>query len=277
MIKRAALMGHVKLVVRRLKDTWTNGYNTSTFTDYAHDARAQSSQTYDVHLVKSPNEDFGCTLVTIEHRFIGRIIPGTPAERCGRLRAGDCIAMINGFSTAHMTHRQVIDYIKSCGNQVTFTIDPAIQIPRYAAPAQNGTTIGKPIESEDAIYTTTNEYGSLARNGTQYHSNGNIVMGTGLDYLNEDDKDFNLLAVELSRGPKNFGFSIRGGFEFGRMPLFILRIADDGPAAEEGSLRVGDQLVEINGEDTSGMTHERAISLIREQNTVRLVVKRKLA
>lgn len=56
---------------------------------------------------------------------------------------------------------------------------------------------------------------------------------------------------------KNFGFSIRGGFEFGRMPLFILRIAEDGPAAEEGSLRVGDQLMEINGEPTVGMTHER--------------------
>lgn len=52
--------------------------------------------TYDVHLVKNPNEDFGCTLVTIENRFIGRIIPGTPADRCGRLRAGDCVVMING-------------------------------------------------------------------------------------------------------------------------------------------------------------------------------------
>lgn len=59
------------------------------------------------------------------------------------------------------------------------------------------------------------------------------------------------------------------------MPLFILRIAEDGPAAQEGSLRVGDQLMEINGEQTAGMTHERAISLIREQPTVRLIVKRK--
>lgn len=62
----------------------------------------------------------------------------------------------------------------------------------------------------------------------------------------------------------------------GRMPLFILRIADDGPAAQEGSVRVGDQLMEINGENTAGMTHERAIALIREQTTVRLVVKRSL-
>jgi hypothetical protein len=208
---------------------------------------------------------------------LGRIIPGTPAERCGRLRAGDCVVMINGeklhhflfnyfsgFSTGHMAHRQVIDYIKSCGNQVTFTIDPSIPFPRYAAP--NGTTISGPIEAEDAVYATSNQYGTL--NGI--NQNGNVAIGTGLDYLNQDDKvcvykyvlkfafqDYKLLTVELSRGVKNFGFSIRGGFEFGRMPLFILRIADDGPAAEEGTLRVGDQLVEINGESTVGMTHER--------------------
>ncbi|KAI6175631.1 hypothetical protein M3Y97_00710600 [Aphelenchoides bicaudatus] len=284
MIKQAAAIGHVKLVVRRLKDNWSNGYNnyTSTFTGYPAN-HIQNSHTYDVHLVKSPNEDFGCTLVTIEHRFIGRIIPGTPAERCGRLRAGDCVAMINGFTTTHMTHRQVIDYIKSCGNQVTFTIDPTITMPRYAHPPPVNGTVNGPIEAEDAVYTTSNPYGTLTNghnnhNGHNghYQSNGNIAMGSGLDYLNQDDKDYKLINVELSRGIKNFGFSIRGGFEFGRMPLFILRIAGDGPAAQEGSLRVGDQLMSINGQETPGMTHERAINLIREQSTVRLVVKRKL-
>lgn len=48
-----------------------------------------------------------------------------------------------------------------------------------------------------------------------------------------------LISVELERGPKGFGFSIRGGQEFGAMPLFVLRIADDGPAAQDGRLKVG--------------------------------------
>ena len=39
-----------------------------------------------------------------------------------------------------------------------------------------------------------------------------------------------------------FGFSIRGGKEFQSMPLFVLRIAVDGPAAADGRLRVGDQV-----------------------------------
>lgn len=87
-----------------------------------------------------------------------------------------------------MTHRQVIEYIKSCGNQVTFTIDPSIAMPRYAAASH----VNGPIEAEDSVYTTTNPYGTLngqnGHNGPHHHSNGNIVMGTGLDYLNDGDK-----------------------------------------------------------------------------------------
>lgn len=80
--------------------------------------------------------------------------------------------------------------------------------------------------------------------------------------------------MELSRGAKGFGFSIRGGWEFNKMPLLILRIAEDGAAALDGRLRVGDQLIEINNENTTQMTHERAIQIIKENPVVRLLIKR---
>jgi hypothetical protein len=64
----------------------------------------------------------------------------------------------------------------------------------------------------------------------------------------QEDQELNMLemddqyyAVELRRGGRGFGFSIRGGREFHNMPLFVLRIAVDGPAAADGRLRVGDQ------------------------------------
>jgi hypothetical protein len=47
-----------------------------------------------------------------------------------------------------------------------------------------------------------------------------------------------LYTVELSRGTRGFGFSIRGGREFHNMPLFVLRIAENGAAAMDGRLRV---------------------------------------
>ena len=46
------------------------------------------------------------------------------------------------------------------------------------------------------------------------------------------------LTVELQRGARGFGFSIRGGREFNNMPLFVLKIADGGAAYVDGRLRV---------------------------------------
>ena len=47
-------------------------------------------------------------------------------------------------------------------------------------------------------------------------------------HLGEEDQYF---AVELARGNRGFGFSIRGGREFHSMPLFVLRMAVDGEFA----------------------------------------------
>ena len=55
--------------------------------------------------------------------------------------------------------------------------------------------------------------------------------------LREAEED-RLYSVELHRGSRGFGFSIRGGKEFNNMPLFVLRVADGGAADVDGRLRV---------------------------------------
>ena len=59
---------------------------------------------------------------------------------------------------------------------------------------------------------------------------GNLVILLQEDqevnsHLAEEEQYF---AVELQRGQRGFGFSIRGGREFHSMPLFVLRMAVDG-------------------------------------------------
>lgn len=79
--------------------------------------------------------------------------------------------------------------------------------------------------------------------------------------------------VELIRGPKGFGFSIRGGAEFNGMPLFILRIAPDGPAYS--LLNIGDEIIEINNISTIGMTHADAVNAISQSGpAVKLRLRR---
>ncbi|XP_060017401.1 membrane-associated guanylate kinase, WW and PDZ domain-containing protein 1 isoform X18 [Lagenorhynchus albirostris] len=86
------------------------------------------------------------------------------------------------------------------------------------------------------------------------------------------EQDF--YTVELERGAKGFGFSLRGGREY-NMDLYVLRLAEDGPAERCGKMRVGDEILEINGETTKNMKHSRAIELIKNGGRrVRLFLKR---
>lgn len=50
-------------------------------------------------------------------------------------------------------------------------------------------------------------------------------------------QDFDFFTVELEKSVKGFGFSIRGGREY-KMDLFVLRLAEDGPAIRNGRMRV---------------------------------------
>ncbi|XP_056357096.1 membrane-associated guanylate kinase, WW and PDZ domain-containing protein 1 isoform X12 [Oenanthe melanoleuca] len=88
----------------------------------------------------------------------------------------------------------------------------------------------------------------------------------------QQDQDF--YTVELERGAKGFGFSLRGGREY-NMDLYVLRLAEDGPAERCGKMRIGDEILEINGETTKNMKHARAIELIKNGGRkVRLFLKR---
>lgn len=46
--------------------------------------------------------------------------------------------------------------------------------------------------------------------------------------------------MELERGAKGFGFSLRGGREY-NMDLYVLRLADDGPAERCGKMKVSQE------------------------------------
>uniref|UniRef100_A0A914BVU6 Uncharacterized protein n=1 Tax=Acrobeloides nanus TaxID=290746 RepID=A0A914BVU6_9BILA len=285
LIKKAAHIGHVKLVVRRLRDDIPRS-TSMPFSAYNYGDLATSlpptHQTnggynpktpFDVHLAKLEHEDFGCTIVSLNNRYIGKIIPDSPADRCGRLKPGDCVIAINGLPLDDMSHQQVINYIKSSGNTITFTIDHSKAHPSFVSDTNghaglpNGRTTPSQLYSYPPASTS-----SIPRYDTVPSSRSNDHLyhnGFGPENGNNET----LIHFELPRGAKGFGFSIRGGWEFGQMPLLVLRVAEDGPAAAAG-IQVGDQIFEINGENTDGMTHDRAIQLIKEHPTVRLVIRR---
>ncbi|KAJ1345481.1 hypothetical protein KIN20_000027 [Parelaphostrongylus tenuis] len=158
----------------------------------------------------------------------------------------------------------------------------------YATVARNTPYTFRPQQATLAPAPFSYTNGSALKNSMNYSSYPNAnsrpicttsningpMNGLNLNSSVPSDQNCPIISVELERGARGFGFSIRGGQEFGAMPLFVLRIAEDGPAAIDGRLQVGDQLISINGRDTKGLTHEEAIQLIKQHPTVRLTVRR---
>uniref|UniRef100_A0A671XR69 Membrane associated guanylate kinase, WW and PDZ domain containing 2 n=1 Tax=Sparus aurata TaxID=8175 RepID=A0A671XR69_SPAAU len=368
-------------------------------------------QTSDVVIHRKENEGFGfviisslnrpenATVITVPHK-IGRIIEGSPADRCGKLKVGDRILAVNGQSIISMPHADIVKLIKDAGLTVTLHIipeegsqsgpssekqspmtqkhSPQTQPSPVAQPGQGGTQPGQaaiqpgqaPVQpGQTPPQTSQTVTGPPAPAASQPGPAGSqhspVTQPSGLPpqlYLHDgrsevkarqDVKpdfrhppftdyrqppvdyrhppvsdyrqpptldyrhppglldfrqhpaaaqfplgipadfrpqvqldrepsaqvlaiwgDYDYFTVELEKSAKGFGFSIRGGREY-KMDLFVLRLAEDGPAIRNGRMRVGDQIIEINGDSTRDMTHARAIELIKAGGRrVRLLLKR---
>ncbi|XP_046984274.1 membrane-associated guanylate kinase, WW and PDZ domain-containing protein 1 [Schistocerca americana] len=223
---KAAANGRVVLGIRRRIPSQ----------DVAAHSRPEAGYPYDVTVTRRENEGFGFVIISSVNKAgstIGRIIEGSPAERCGQLHVGDRILAVNHIDIMNMHHGDIVNLIKDSGYTVTLTIGP---------PVDDTSSTASVSQRDDDV---------LGGEDEQYH------------------------AVELSRGTRGFGFSIRGGREFQNMPLFVLQIAENGPAALDNRLKIGDQIIEINGINTKNMTHAEAIEIIRNGGpSVRLLVRR---
>ncbi|XP_061125240.1 membrane-associated guanylate kinase, WW and PDZ domain-containing protein 2a isoform X1 [Syngnathus typhle] len=285
---------------------------------------------------------------------IGRIIEGSPADRCAKMKVGDRILAVNGQSIVNMPHGDIVKLIKDAGLSVTLRIVPqeaeasnppsapasekpsplAQQSPKTQPPAVGPQPDPGAAESarSDAKTQRSPVGGQLPAPPTQtyphegsYRSEvkarqdvkpdirqppftdyrqppvdyrhppvADYRQPPTLDYRHPPlldfrpqfavadyrmppvqlSQDFDFFTVELEKSVKGFGFSIRGGREY-KMDLFVLRLAEDGPALRNGRMRVGDQIIEINGDTTRDMTHGRAIELIKSGGRrVRLLLKR---
>ncbi|XP_074119190.1 LOW QUALITY PROTEIN: membrane-associated guanylate kinase, WW and PDZ domain-containing protein 3 [Sminthopsis crassicaudata] len=293
----AARNGHVLLTVRRKifygekqpeeddLQTFISAQNGSPRMNRAEGTTRPPQEAYDVVLQRKENEGFGFVILTsknkpppgvIPHK-IGRVIEGSPADHCGKLKVGDRISAVNGKSIVELAHDNIVQLIKDAGITVTLTViaedehhgppsgtnsarqSPALQH-RPMGQTQAGHTAGERsgLESEIGKDVSTtyrlswSDHKHLAQPDTALIS----IVG------NRHNQNLGCYPVELERGPRGFGFSLRGGKEY-NMGLFILRLAEDGPAIKDGRIHVGDQIVEINGEPTQGITHTRAIELIQ--------------
>lgn len=73
-----------------------------------------------------------CVCIPAVPHKIGRIIEGSPADRCGRLKVGDRILAVNSQSIVSMPHADIVKLIKDAGLSVTLRIIPQEGEPSHA-------------------------------------------------------------------------------------------------------------------------------------------------
>ncbi|KAL2085977.1 hypothetical protein ACEWY4_019297 [Coilia grayii] len=87
------------------------------------------------------------------------------------------------------------------------------------------------------------------------------------------------LNVQLRKGPEGLGFSItsRDVPLGGSAPIYVKNILPRGAAIQDGCLKAGDRLQEVNGVDLNGKTQEEVVALLRSTpmgGTVSLLILR---
>merc|ERR1711899_244416 len=111
---KAAQNGRVTLTVQR-RIYQPQDYGQSRPTEYP----------YEITVTRRENEGFGFVKTSTASRAgstIGRIIAGSPAERCGRLHVGDRILAVNHVDIAGMHHGDIVNLIKDSGYSVVMTV-----------------------------------------------------------------------------------------------------------------------------------------------------------
>uniref|UniRef100_A0A674BNH3 Par-3 family cell polarity regulator alpha, b n=1 Tax=Salmo trutta TaxID=8032 RepID=A0A674BNH3_SALTR len=73
------------------------------------------------------------------------------------------------------------------------------------------------------------------------------------------------LNIQLKKGPEGLGFSItsRDVPIGGSAPIYVKNILPRGAAIQDGRLKAGDRLLEVNGVDLVGRTQEEVVALLR--------------
>ncbi|KAJ8016791.1 hypothetical protein DPEC_G00011030 [Dallia pectoralis] len=213
--------------------------------------RRRVPQGFHVELRRKPGEGFGFVIASqdvengkaaslLPHRFV-TVRRGSPAAKSGQIRLGDRLEAVDGHSVVTLPHRELAHILRKAGNTLRLTI-----VPR---PSTYSSSL-----SETTDYDPKNRcrksHRSRPKNDSRYYS------------------------VDLDRGPTGFGFSLRGGSEY-NMGLYVLGLMEGGPASLNNKIQVSDQLVEINGESTVGMSHSQAVQQIRRAGyRIHLVLKK---
>ncbi|XP_023098401.1 whirlin isoform X3 [Felis catus] len=191
--------------------------------------------------------------------YVSLVEPGSLAEKEG-LRVGDQILRVNDKSLARVTHAEAVKALKG-SKKLVLSVYSAGRIPGGYVTNHIYTWVdpqGRSISPPSGLPQT---HGSTLRQSEgDSRSTLNLLQGG-------DEKKVNLV---LGDG-RSLGLTIRGGAEYG-LGIYVTGV-DPGSEAESSGLKVGDQILEVNGRSFLNVLHDEAVRLLKSSQHLILTVK----
>ena len=202
------------------------------------------------------------------------MLENSPAGLDGSLKTGDRILAVNDVDLTQASHDRAVDVIRHSASPVKFLIqsllscslaamssqqqletDTQLSPPPPPPPAQELSLEEEPAEiSTDAL--DDNAYGYTAESVRDKYAHL-------LESSPAAECRLCVFKLRRERVDESLGLSLSGNVNLHKTSVFVCGIYADSIAQRHGRLRVGDQILEINGQGLCGRAHSNVTPLIR--------------
>ncbi|KAH9490224.1 hypothetical protein Btru_036087, partial [Bulinus truncatus] len=274
-------------------------YEEETFNMYEGNAEDNfAPEIIEITLQKKIGVGFGFTVaggVNTGGCYIKQLV-SEPAISDGRLRPGDKILKVNGVETVSMSHVEAVTFLRNV------PVEARLELLRFPSssdilnrkkkshelgllddPVDEDQTpevkmsFQELIKSMDKPETIIKPY-DYKHVKAQDKFQGSELVVDGRDSGNQINKQTQVLTIDLIKpdnSDNSLGISIFQKTYEGHMGIFVKRVRFGGPAAVDGRLQAGDQILEVNGFSFHDINQKKAVTVLREvKEKVHLTISR---
>ncbi|XP_054266593.1 uncharacterized protein LOC128988879 isoform X1 [Macrosteles quadrilineatus] len=173
---------------------------------------------------------------------IKRLFPHQPAWQSGQLAQGDFLLVVNNTSLVGLTNYEALEVLRTTPAEVVLTVcrpPPELQVLNAPTPADNA--LAPPPPRRDNAPSTSS---------------------SSLQLPLKRMESFGEFELTLKKVNGSLGFTLRKEDEsiLGHYVRALVRE----PALSDGRIKPGDKIVAVNGVDMSPMSHEEAVTFLRQ-------------
>ncbi|XP_041116314.1 tyrosine-protein phosphatase non-receptor type 13 isoform X1 [Polyodon spathula] len=221
--------------------------------------------------------------------FIASIIPGGPADKDGRIKPGGRLISLNKASLEGVTFNTAAGILQNSPEEVELIISQSKnqlteeQWSKKHKMQGNHCNIEGKYDSQTTLTTenrlSQNELETITPcSGTKVDMVQIMDTQDGAEYVLKDSvKLSEVYCVELRKSDGSLGISVTGGVNTSvrHGGIYIKTIVPQGAADQDGRIRKGDRLLEVDDVSLQGITHKEAVECLkRTGEVVQLLLQR---